>query len=777
MEQNKEKKKFFENTAFGHARRDLSLLYQKHKRLVITLILITNILVYSFIGYYYQYILIHRKIIIRKTLLLSPLFGIRYAPILGFLLVILFLIIEYRFYCMIYKDGILDEELNRTVSDENLYGSARKMSDEEKDLTFHSGDFDTQKGNILGCEPGNKKKLYSLKRGYGMNGNVYIVGSPGAGKSRCIAISTIMQTILREESMIISDPKGELYGKVALMAKAHGYDVKLFDVHPKRMLHSDTVDFMNIIGDDSIMAQAFASTIIQNLIPGDETKPDFWTDSELNELTFIALYVANNDEGRPKTLGEVYKIMNENSVDELEYMFDILPETHPAKPAYNTWSQGDKVVKGNTHAGLQIHLQKLSTLKVQRITGRKEIDFTKPLTEKCLYFVSMSDQDKSFSFLIALFFTLMCQEQVGYYDMHGGKKENGKTLNHITLLLDEFYSIGKIPDFDVRLSNMRSRGIDAIIITQSLGQLKTMYPDELWEAVLDCCTTWILLRTNSLSTAEYFSKRSGDQTVLDKSKRYNESEGELLKLHPEVMIGETHGKGVAMTPHQIMTMDANRLLVVISGHNVVELEKVDYSEHPMCKEIREIIAARHKPAWIEELTSDERERLHVDDEIFDEAYPFDEIELCTKEDFKEHWNDKKQKELESLIAWQINKNTKDNVSSDNTKKHKEVLNIPRPKRKNRYSSVCSAVDESKIKPSQNFMNCDPSHSLEPPMPYDFPAENILGDIPFLELETNTSETKPNSDTEKDRITFNKTDSPKNTKPQFDSGQKIGLFQK
>ena len=117
MEQNKEKKKFFENTAFGHARRDLSLLYQKHKRLVITLILITNILVYSLIGYYYQYILIHRKIIIRKTLLLSPLFGIRYAPILGFLLVILFLIIEYRFYCMIYKDGILDEELNRTVSD------------------------------------------------------------------------------------------------------------------------------------------------------------------------------------------------------------------------------------------------------------------------------------------------------------------------------------------------------------------------------------------------------------------------------------------------------------------------------------------------------------------------------------------------------------------------------------------------------------------------------------------------------------------------------------
>ena len=43
---------------------------------------------------------------------------------------------------------------------------------------------------------------------YGKNG--IVVGAPGCGKSRCVAIPIIMQTVRRGESLIVTDPKGEL---------------------------------------------------------------------------------------------------------------------------------------------------------------------------------------------------------------------------------------------------------------------------------------------------------------------------------------------------------------------------------------------------------------------------------------------------------------------------------------------------------------------------------------------------------------------------------------
>ena len=45
---------------------------------------------------------------------------------------------------------------------------------------------------------------------YGKNGNILVNGAPGCGKSRCVAIPIIMQTIRRGESLIVTDPKGEL---------------------------------------------------------------------------------------------------------------------------------------------------------------------------------------------------------------------------------------------------------------------------------------------------------------------------------------------------------------------------------------------------------------------------------------------------------------------------------------------------------------------------------------------------------------------------------------
>ena len=578
-------------------------------------------------------------------------YGIHDSFILVFILFVLSWLLFYRVCAMLESTREHEEEKNYDISKENYYGSAKEMNmnPEEKERTFNAGDYATIRDNILGADIEDESILYSLKKAYGINNNVFICGCPGSGKSRCVSVNDIMQIIRRGESSVISDPKGELYGKMKKLAEAHGYTVKIFNVHPKRMMHSDGVDFMSVIGDDALMAQAFSSTIIHNLVEDH----DFWTDTAMNELTFITLYISTNEVGIPKTLGSVYKYMNENSIDDIEATFAALPEDHPAMPAFNTWSMASQTVKDSTHSGVQIYLQKLASPLVQKITGTADIDFTLPGKEKCLYFVSFSDQDSSFKFLLALFFTLLCQELVNEADFNGGELDV-----IVTLLLDEFYSLGIIPDFDIRLSNMRSRGINSIILVQSLGQLQTMYPDNKWEGVLDCCSTWMLLQTNSKLTADYFSYRSGEQTVEDKGKRYTERAGDVMKMHGEYNVTESHGKRYTMTPHEVMTMDVSELLVVVSTHNVIRMKKVDYSHHPMCKEIREIKATDHKPKWVDFLTAKERLKFQVDKIHYDEHPELDCIELCTEEDFLEPWTSEKQKMLDQKIHRLSQKRTK-----------------------------------------------------------------------------------------------------------------------
>lgn len=658
-------KDLYEMSAIGKANKFLLQIWKKNKKIII-IAFIALFLISSYItGYFFQISAITMGEIQKQdtNIITQIYYGISKGIIISLTIWLILIAAAYRICSMLQTNSVRDEERNYEISTENTYGSAKKMNEEEKKETFNEGNYTEIKDNILGIEPNDKSKLYSLKYTYGINGNVYVVGSPGSGKSRCIAIPNIMQTIRREESMIVSDPKGELYSITKKMAEAHGYTVKMFDVHPDRMAHSDTVDFMSVIGSNLIKAQSFAETILDNISMNKDK--DFWYESALNELIMAVLYVNTNDIiDAPKTLGEVYNLLNNNTVMELEAIFEMLDDDHPAKPAYKTWSQCDNQVKGNTHGGLQISLQKLADKKVQQITGRKDIDFLKPMEEKCLYFISFSDQNPSFSFLTALFITLACEEMVGYFDKNRGKSKEGKPFKKVTLLLDELYSLGIIPALPTRLSNMRSRGIDAVLINQSLGQLQERYPENLWESVIDCCSTIMLLRTNSPGTAKFFSDRSGEQTIADSGKRRDGYAGDLLNVHPNYAVSETHGRRMTYTPHEIQTLPHDRILIVVSGHNIAELKKMDYSMHPMCKEIREIIAAEHKPDWVDELSDKELFRMNIRREEYckEENLP---IELCTEKDFSEAWNKEKENALQKKIQKDRERMHKADASAEN----------------------------------------------------------------------------------------------------------------
>ena len=633
----------YEQSAFTIAYKVLKNTWNKNRKLIYTDLIITGVGSVVLSGYLYQ-IAQRAAHKIQSVSFMGVLGGGLRGNIV--LTAVFFLGVNWLMYKLLMitqKETVMDEERNYNASTAGYNGTARKMSDDEKEWFFIHGDYAEINGNVLGADTEDIMKMYALNDEiYGINHNWCIVGAPGIGKSRCYGIPIILNTIQRGESLICTDPKGELYRETAAVAKAHGYTVKILNFNPERLLHSDSCDYMSVIGTKTHVAQSFSKTVIDNTNDGKDS--DFWSDSEFSFFMGCCLIIATNEIGLPKTLGGIYQLLNTNTVDSFELNWGLLPDTHPAKPFINTWANGDKTVKGNTYAGLQIRLSALAMPIVQKVVSTPDIDFLLPGKEKCIYYIASSDSDPSMNYLVALFFTLLYQQLTNYAD----STDEGYLPVRVTMLLDEFKNIGRIPFFSEKLSTVRSRHIDTIMILQDLGQLQQMYPDNEWETILNDCHVRILLSTNNLITSNYFSELSGDQTTEERGESYTEQATDLIKLHNEKSVRISHGKRYLYTPEEIRTLDFNRVIVFMGKCKPVEMLKIDYSNHPMCQEMRKWVALKHLPNWVRTLTAEERKMFGVGNEIYQPEVT-DDIVLCTKEDMKHPWNKEKAEHLKQYI--------------------------------------------------------------------------------------------------------------------------------
>ena len=238
-------------------------------------------------------------------------------------------------------------------------------------------------------------------------------------KSRAFARNMIFQCVARGESLIITDPKSELYESTATYLENTGYIVKSFNlVNPE---NSDSWNCLGEIGGQETMAQVFADVIIQNT--GSAKGDHFWDNAEMNLLKALILYVDQGFPPEAKNIGQVYKLLTMSSEKELNSLFDLLPVSHPAKVPYCIYKQASDTVRSGVIIGLGSRLQVFQNKLIRQITSYDEINLTLPGKEKCAYFCITSDQDSTFDFLSSLFMTFVFIKLVRYADTYG-KMEN-----------------------------------------------------------------------------------------------------------------------------------------------------------------------------------------------------------------------------------------------------------------------------------------------------------------------------------------------------------------
>lgn len=480
-----------------------------------------------------------------------------------------------------------DNERNFHYSDKGTYGTAGYMEPEKMRAFLDVTSIQKTKGTILGTVG---RDIVSIPLDNRMNKNIAVFGASGSMKSRAFVRNMIFQSVIRGESMVLTDPKSELYEDMSAYLEEQGYLVKVFNlVQPA---HSDQWNCIGEIDHDQMMAQICADVIIKNTSSG---KIDhFWDTSELNLLKALLLYVDHEKAVEDRNMGEVYGLISELEEYELDARFDVLPNSHPAKAPYNIFKQAGEKVRGGVIVGLGARLQVYQNELIRQITGGNDIDLVLPGKKKCAYFCITSDQDSTFDFLGSLFFSFLFIKLVRFADAEG---EDGKLPVCVNFILDEFPNIGAIPDFKKKISTVRSRNIGVSVIFQNIAQLKNRYPNDEWQEILGNCDTQIALGCTDEMTAKFISNRTGEVTIAVSSESRHLRRWRITDETPEYRETSSVGRRKLMTPDEILRMSMDEALVILRGQKVFKVKKFDYTRHPESKKLKKRKAVDYSPIW------------------------------------------------------------------------------------------------------------------------------------------------------------------------------------
>ena len=395
----------------------------------------------------------------------------------------------------------------------------------------------------------------------------------GSGKSASYSIPNAYQML---GSYVFTDPKGELYDRTAGYLKEHGYEIKVLNL--VRPQYSDGYNPLMHISSE-LDVDVIANTIVKGQKTDSGSDP-YWDDMAemlLKALIYYLIATRPEEEQNLASCAELVRAANKNGGSNLlTDLMNQLPYDHPARMNYKSIEIAPEKTYGSILSSLQSKLGKFDSKEIAELTSTDTINFEDIGNKKTAVYVISSDTHTAYDFLLTIFFSQMIQQLYDYADQNGGRLKE-----QTFFILDEFANIGKIPDFDKKISTSRSREISFSVILQNIDQLETVY-EKSYETIMGNCDTHVFLGSNSFKTVEYFSKALGEKTIgrdsisVNKDKQ-NHKTGKSVS--DQVMAR------ALMTPDELRRMDNDECIIFEKGIKPVKENKFYYFKHPMAKEM------------------------------------------------------------------------------------------------------------------------------------------------------------------------------------------------
>lgn len=376
-----------------------------------------------------------------------------------------------------------------------------------------------------------------------------IIGSSGSKKSRLFMMPGIFTLSRAGESMVITDPKGELFERTSGYLKENGYKVYCVNFRdgnrqnswnpleiPRRFFSMSKFDLaVGLLND-------FAHISVPHSLRNNDP---FWDDSArsafMGMLLILMMLAENTDEVNIRSLlrlrsslfNDRQHLSNHRENSLFSRIMDLIDEDCLAGFYLSALAIAPEKTFGSIMATLDNHLMKfLIRPEITDMLCHNDINFSELGNEKTAIYLVMPDEKETYHSLISIFIQ-QCYETLIF---EAQKQEDIKLRNRVNFLLDEFSSLPKIKEFPSMIAAARSRNIRFNIVVQSEKQLFSHYDCDA-EIIEGNCNNWIFLYSKELHTLEKISKLCGTQKsgkpliTLSRLQRLNKDAGEALVFH------------------------------------------------------------------------------------------------------------------------------------------------------------------------------------------------------------------------------------------------------
>lgn len=453
--------------------------------------------------------------------------------------------------------------------------------------------------------------------------HVGVIAATRLGKTTQYVIPTILSFARQKvkRSMVISDPKGELYRNLSETLRKEGYNVKLFNF--RNFLHSecwnplsdiyrafmkaynieDTVElietpnglrcvFEGVVYEsqeklDLAVAQLkkIAMEDVANEIDSlalrtittEKTSDPYWEDSA-RELLKAGIWAMLEDthpaEGFKKITEETFSFRTllsimDSMVDNTDSHYDdggyFSSRDHATSRAYtlakNCILENAPTTRKCIVSSFNAKMSVYKGGEVRLITSCNSFDFSEMVADKPIaIFISYRDELKAHYQVISA----LIQSAYNYLIQYANERPQGQLDVPFYFILDEFGNFPAITDFESVISACGGRNIFFILILQSYAQLNNVYGKDVAEIIRDNLNVHVFIGSNNPLTLTEFSRECGEWTRIAPVSALNGSKDEIDNFQVETISLMPKSSLAALNVGECIVTEANCGYVMFS---------------------------------------------------------------------------------------------------------------------------------------------------------------------------------------------------------------------
>ena len=351
-----------------------------------------------------------------------------------------------------------------------------------------------------------------------------IIGATGSGKTQNVVFPMIKVLAKAGESMVLTDPKGELFENTGEMLRKKGYNIIVLNFRdPQKGNAWNPMTLPYDLYQEGNMDKAveLLDDLALNILYDEKNTGDpFWEKSGADYFSGLALglfedatkeKVNLNSMNLMSSLGEErFGGPNNNYIKEYFNMKD------PARPAYVNAS-GTVYAPEETKGGvLSTFKQKVKLFSsrdnLSEMLSYSDFDMKDIGRQKTAVFMIVQDEKKTLHPLATIFIK-QCYETL----IDVAQESGGHLPFRTNFILDEFANMPPLKDVTTMVTAARSRHIRFTFIVQNFAQLTKVYGKEDAETIKGNCNILYLI-SSELQALEELSKMCGEVKSKEKEK-------------------------------------------------------------------------------------------------------------------------------------------------------------------------------------------------------------------------------------------------------------------